>query len=79
VAATVAGLASTPGTVAVTVNPPLVFSIQTASGNLILNWPYGTLQSATNLFGPWTNVTGATSPLTNAPPAPQQFYRVLLQ
>jgi beta-galactosidase len=79
VTATVAGLTSAPGTVAVTVNPPLIFSIQTASGNLILNWPYGSLQSATNLFGPWTNVTGAASPLTNMPNAPQQFYRVLLQ
>jgi hypothetical protein len=38
-----------------------------------------TLQSATNLFGPWTNVIGVTSPLTSAPAAPQQFYRVLLQ
>ncbi len=79
VTATVAGLTSAPGTAAVTVNPPLVFSIQTASGNFFLNWPYGTLQSATNLFGPWINVIGATSPLTNAPAAPQQFYRVLLQ
>ena len=79
VTATVAGLTSTPGTVAVTVNPPLVFSIQTASGNLILKWPYGTLQSATNLFGPWMNVTNATSPFTNMPSVPQQFYRVLVQ
>jgi hypothetical protein len=79
VTATVAGLTSAPGTAAVTVNPRLVFSIQTASGNLILNWPYGMLQSATNLFGPWTNVIGATSPLTNVTAAPQQFYRVLLQ
>jgi beta-galactosidase len=79
VAATVAGVTSSPGTVAVTINPPLIFSIQTASGNLILHWPYGSLQSATNLLGPWTNVTGATSPLTNAPNAPQQFYRVLVQ
>ena len=79
VTATVAGLTSTPGIVAVTVNPPLIFSIRTASGNLVLNWPYGTLQSATNVFGPWINMSGATSPLTNAPNTPQQFYRVLLQ
>ncbi len=77
--ATVGGLTSAPGTVDVIINPPLVFSIQSSPGNLILNWPYGALQSATNLFGPWSNVAGATSPFTNAPAAPRQFYRVLLQ
>ena len=79
VTATVGGLTSSPGTVAVTVNPPLVFSVQTSSGNLILNWQYGTVQSATNLFGPWSNIIGAMSPFTNTLLAPQEFYRILLQ
>ena len=32
--------------------------------NLVLTWSAGSLQSATNLLGPWTP-TGATSPYTN--------------
>jgi hypothetical protein len=63
----------------VTVNPPLVLSVQYSSGKLYFNWQYGTLQSATNLPGPWSNVTGAVSPFTNTISAPQEFYRVLLQ
>jgi hypothetical protein len=79
VTATVGGLTSPPGAVAVTVNPPLIFSVQMVSDNLIFNWPFGTLQSATNILGAWTDVNGATSPFTNAPGAPQQFYRIKLQ
>ena len=79
VTATVGGLTSSPGTVTVTVNPPLVFSVQMMSSGFILNWPYGTLQSATNILGPWTNVIGATSPFTNTPAGPEGFYRIQLQ
>ena len=79
VTATVGGLTSSPGTVTVTVNPPLVFSVQILSGSLIFNWPYGTLQSATNIMGPWNHVDGATSPHTNTPTGPQGFYRIELQ
>jgi len=49
------------------------------SGNLVLDWPYGTLQTATNLPGNWYNVIGATSPFTQTPVNQQQFYRVQLQ
>ncbi|MBW8863869.1 MAG: hypothetical protein JF609_02905, partial [Verrucomicrobia bacterium] len=79
VTATSNSLTSSPGTVAVTVNPPVNFSAQVLSGNFILNWPYGTLQSATNILGPWNNVNGATPPFTNTPAGPQQFYRIQLQ
>jgi hypothetical protein len=79
VTATVGGLTSTPGSIAVTINPPLTFSVQKTAGNLIFNWPFGALQSATNLMGPWTAVSTATSPFTNTPAGPQQFYRVQLQ
>jgi beta-galactosidase len=79
VTATVGGLASSPATVAVTVNPPVAFSIQILSGSLILNWPYGGLQSATNIMGPWHDVNGGTSPYTNTPIGPQKFYRIKLQ
>jgi hypothetical protein len=79
VTATVGALTSPPGSVAVTINPPLVFSVQKSTGNVVFNWPFGVLQSATNLAGPWTDISGATSPFTNTPAGPQQFYRVQLQ
>ncbi len=79
VTATVGGSTSSPGTVMATVNPPLVFSVRMLSGNLIFNWPYGALQSATNIMGPWNDVTNAISPYTNTPAGPQGFYRIQLQ
>jgi hypothetical protein len=79
VTATVGGLASSPATIAVTVNPPVVFSIRMLSGSLILNWPYGGLQSATNIMGPWNDVNGVTLPYTNTPIGSQKFYRIKLQ
>jgi hypothetical protein len=79
VTATAGGLTSAAGTVAVTVNPPVLFSVQMHSGKLILGWPYGVLQSATNVLGPWSAIAGATSPFTNLPAGPEQFYRVQLQ
>ena len=48
------------------------------SGNLILNWPQGTLLQATNVLGPWTTNYSA-SPYTSTPAAPQMFYRVRVQ
>jgi hypothetical protein len=80
VTATVGGLTSSPGTTIITVNPPASVSIQQQlDGSLIFNWPYGTLQSATNLFGPWNDIIGATSPYTNTPAVSQQFFRIKLQ
>jgi hypothetical protein len=79
VTASADGFTSPAGTVSVTVNPPAVCSAQVLSGNFILTWPYGLLQSATNVLGPWSNVNGAVSPFTNHPANPQAFYRILLQ
>jgi hypothetical protein len=79
VTATAGGATSSPGTVAVTISPALIFTFRMSSGNLVFDWPYGTLQSATNISGPWSNVTGATTPFTNLPVGPQQFYRIQLQ
>ena len=79
VTAMVGGVTSSPGTVSVTVNPPLMLSAQMDSGQLVFDWPFGTLQSATNLLGPWNNVSGATAPFTNATMAPQEFYRIQSQ
>jgi hypothetical protein len=48
--------------------------------NVVVSWPAGTLQSATNVSGPYTNVGGATSPYTNSVSgSSQRFYRAQLQ
>jgi beta-glucanase (GH16 family) len=60
VAVTVGACSSAAGTTAVTVIPPVSsLSIQSVSNGLKLIWQSGTLQSATNLAGPWEDMTGA--------------------
>jgi hypothetical protein len=57
--------------------PPSTFALKVLAGpKLQLTWSAGTLQSTTNLPGPWTAVAGATSPYTNSPTGAQQFFRV---
>jgi hypothetical protein len=46
---------------------------------LVLMWTTGTLQSAPAAAGPYTDVSGATSPYTVAPSGDQQFFRVQVQ
>lgn len=41
-----------------------------------LSWTFGTLQSATNLAGPYNDVPGASSPYTIPAANSQQFYRI---
>ncbi|MEJ0091848.1 MAG: family 16 glycosylhydrolase [Limisphaerales bacterium] len=79
VTATTGGCASASGTTAVIVVPPARVGVQSVAGNIILNWTEGVLQSATNVNGPWGDVSGATSPRTNAAAASQEFYRLRLQ
>ena len=52
--------------------PPVI------NGNkIVLSWTGGSLLQATNLTGPWTPVSGATSPYTNSlSSAPQVFFRL---
>jgi hypothetical protein len=58
---------------------PLVTLSSTVSGSsLILSWPQGTLQTATNLLGPWTS-SSATSPFTDTMTNAALFYRVQVQ
>jgi hypothetical protein len=49
-----------------------------ANGNAVLAWPFGTLQHADVVSGPYTDVTGATSPYTATPSGTAKFYRVKL-
>jgi hypothetical protein len=54
---------------------PLIIAHQ--AGNVILSWSgAGTLQSANEVAGPWTDVTGATNPQTITPSAARKFYRL---
>jgi hypothetical protein len=55
-----------------------VLAIQSAGGNMVLSWPYGYLQCATNAAGPYSTLTGAASPLTNVPAGTRAFYRVVV-
>ena len=61
------------------VPPAATLDIQYSSGNLILTWPTGTLQSAPVVTGPYTDAGGATSPYTLAPSGAQQYFRVKIQ
>jgi hypothetical protein len=56
---------------------PITLSVATVSaGTLQLSWSAGTLQGATNLLGPWTNVPGATPPFSTNTTGPAMFFRV---
>jgi hypothetical protein len=50
-----------------------------SGGNLVLSWPFGTLQHASQVTGGWSDLTGITSPYTNSPTLGAQFYRVKVQ
>ena len=56
--------------------PGISYSQQ--GNNLVLTWPSGwTLQSSSNVLGPYGDVTGTTSPYTNnTTTQPQQFFRL---
>jgi len=56
--------------------PNVGFSQQ--GNNLVLTWPAGwTLQSATNIWGPYFDIPSATSPFTNdTTSSPQEFFRL---
>ena len=73
------GCTSAPATTLVTVNPQAKVTIQPLGNNIILSWPAGTLQSATNITGPWGNVGGAAPPRTNPASLPAEFFRTKLQ
>jgi hypothetical protein len=55
-----------------------VLAIRSAGPQVILTWRYGLLQSAANATGPFTTLTNAVSPWTNAAAGSSQFFRVIL-
>jgi hypothetical protein len=79
VTATTGSCTSAPGMTIGTVNPLALLTIQFLDRKAILSWPCGTLQSATNVSGPWCDISGATSPSSNSAAATQEFYRLRTQ
>lgn len=47
--------------------------------NLVLSWPFGTLQEATAVGGPYNDLPNATSPYTTPIGASDKFFRVKMQ
>jgi hypothetical protein len=56
--------------------PVLTLKIQISGANVVLTWPTGALQSASQVDGPYSDVSGATSPYTNTVSGTQQFYHI---
>jgi len=79
VTATIGGCTSTAATTMVTINLPVIILIQNGPDGIEITWPNGTLQSATNILGPWYDLSGAASSYVVTPAGPQQFYRIKLQ
>ncbi|MBI4327845.1 MAG: hypothetical protein HY674_21655 [Chloroflexi bacterium] len=50
-----------------------------AAGQVVIEWPAGTLQSADAVSGTYQDVAGAQSPHVTAPSGTQKFYRVRVQ
>ena len=57
----------------------VTLTIQPVGSQIQLTWPSGTLQSADQAAGPYSDIPDATSPYLVAPSAAQQFYRVRVQ
>jgi hypothetical protein len=64
------------GYIVVTNLGPVSLVIQPSGQQLQLTWPAGTLQSALQATGPYTNVSSANSPYTISPSNSAQFFRV---
>ncbi len=65
-----------PGYIVVTNLPPVIITIQISSNQVQLTWLAGALQSASQVTGPYTNVTTATSPYSVPPSDATRFFRV---
>jgi hypothetical protein len=74
----IAGAVTSAPSATLTVNSPMIGLQANGQGGLVLTWSGGSLLQATNVLGPWTTNSTATSPLTVTPNAgvQQQFYRV---
>ena len=57
-------------------SPVVTLNISLIGGVPTITWPFGVLEEADSLKGPWTSLVEATSPYTPAAAALQKFYRV---
>lgn len=57
-------------------NTTPLLSMKRSGNRAVIQWGYGTLQSASTLAGTWHDETSAVSPLIVAPTDAQKFYRV---
>ena len=57
----------------------VTLSIQIVGSQIQLTWPSGTLQSADQVDGQYSDISGAVSPYLVTPSGAQQFYRVRVQ
>src|SRR5206468_1825444 len=58
---------------------PVTLNIEKSGNNVILTWLSGTLQESTDVSGNYRDLTGVTSPYTNAISGPKKFFRVKVQ
>jgi hypothetical protein len=56
--------------------PAAITPSKLSSHQLQLAWPYGVLQSATSVTGPYTDVSGASSPFTVSTASGAKYYRL---
>ena len=64
---------------ALPISDTLSISVTVSGGNAVIRWSSeGTLQSATEVTGPWTDVVGATSPYSVSTTGARRFFRVRL-
>jgi hypothetical protein len=54
---------------------PTVRITKLPGGEVALEWPFGTLLEATNVTGPWTTNSTATSRYTNTLSGQKKFFR----
>jgi hypothetical protein len=57
-------------------SPEKVKLTPVGNSQLQINWTFGTLQTATNVAGPYNDIPGATSPYTIPTTNSQQFFRI---
>jgi hypothetical protein len=59
-----------------TTAPPTLLKVRPLAGGVVLSWTNSafSLQSATNVAGPFLTITGATSPFTNSTSGQQCFF-----
>jgi hypothetical protein len=64
------------GIYSASIAPTVQLDATFSGGNLIMTWPTGILQRATDVTGPYNDDLTATSPYTNAPSGTKEFFRV---